>query len=72
MPKNIAAPTPITINTKSAGIEASAHFTMNTTIEPNGISMSVTTTSDTVRIITGAWYVAAIYALQNDFNLGAV
>ena len=35
---------PITINMINAGIVAIAHFTMRTTIDVNGILMSVTTT----------------------------
>ena len=31
---------------RNAGIDAMAHFTMKATIEPNGMSMSVTLTSD--------------------------
>jgi hypothetical protein len=35
---------PIMVRIMSAGIVAMAHFTMKTTIDPNGILMSVTTT----------------------------
>jgi hypothetical protein len=41
MPKVIE---PITVRIMIAGIVATAHFTMKTTIDPKGILISVTTT----------------------------
>ncbi len=48
--------------TKAAGMEASAHFSMNTTIEPNDMRMSVMTTDCGGRndgMIGAAWVVSS-------------
>jgi carbon monoxide dehydrogenase subunit G len=38
-------PNPVSASNRIAGLAAMAHFTMNVTIDQNGIRMSVTTTS---------------------------